>query len=109
MKILLFGGTGRTGKEIITEANKSGLQIVTIATDPKILQDFQVEVIQGTPYDYETVEKAISGCQAVINTLNVSRTSDNPWAKLRAPKDLISRTATNAINAMEKEIWKRNK
>ena len=43
----------------------------------------------------------MSGCEAVINTLNVSRKSDNPWSSLRAPKDMISKSALNTIKAME--------
>ena len=55
----------------------------------------------------ETVEKAINGCDAVINTLNVSRKSDNPWAPLAAPKDMISKSASNVLKAMEKVGIKR--
>jgi len=43
----------------------------------------------------------------VINTLNVSRKTDNFWAPLRAPQDLISTSAAHAIQAMEKTGVKR--
>jgi uncharacterized protein YbjT (DUF2867 family) len=102
MKILLLGATGRTGKLVIEEALKKGHRISAIARDPEKLKDYQVEITMGTPYDPATVEKALEGCEAVINTLNVSRKSDNPWAGLAAPKDMISRSAENAVNAMEK-------
>lgn len=107
MKILLLGATGRTGRHVIEEALKRGHEISAIARDPENLKDFNVDITQGTPYNYETVEKAINGCDAVINTLNVSRKSDNPWAPLRSPKDLISKSASNAIEAMEKQDIKR--
>ncbi|MBN1186929.1 MAG: SDR family oxidoreductase [Bacteroidales bacterium] len=107
MKILLLGATGRTGNQIIEEAVKRGHKISAIARDPGKLKDYKIDVTQGTPYDYETVEKAIAGCDAVINTLNVSRKSDNPWAPLRAPVDMISRSASNAVKAMEKAGIKR--
>jgi putative NADH-flavin reductase len=107
MKILLLGATGRTGKLIIAEAVKRGHKISAIARDPAKLKDFDIEITRGTPYDYDTVEKAITGCEAVINTLNVSRKSDNPWAPLIAPKDMISKSASNAIKAMEKNGIKR--
>ena len=102
MKILLLGATGRTGKLIIEEAIKRGHGISAIARNPEKLKDYKVEITQGTPYDYETVEKAIKGCDAVITTLNVSRKSDNPWASLAAPKDMISKSASNALKAMDK-------
>lgn len=107
MKILLLGATGRTGKFVIEEALKRGHQISAIARDPEKLKDYPIEITQGTPYDYATVEKAITACDAVINTLNISRKSDNPWAPLAAPEDLISKAASNTITAMEKAGVKR--
>lgn len=102
MKILLLGSTGRTGKLVIEEAIRRGHKISAIARNPEILKDYQIDITQGTPYDPETVEKAITGCEAVINTLNISRKSDNPWAGLASPKDLISKSATNVISAMKR-------
>lgn len=107
MKILVLGATGRTGKCIIAEASRRGHQVSAIARDPQKLADFPVEITIGTPYDYETVEKAIKGCEAVINTINVSRKTENFWAPLRAPQDLISTSAAHAIQAMEKTGVKR--
>ena len=102
MKILLLGATGRTGKLVIEEAIRRGHKISAIARSPEKLKDYQIDITKGTPYDFETVEKALSGCEAVINTLNISRKSDNPWAVLVSPKDLISKSATNAVTAMTK-------
>jgi len=107
MKILLLGATGRTGKLVIEEAIRRGHKISAIARDLEKLKDYQIDITQGTPYDYNTVEKAFSGCEAVINTLNISRKTENPWSRLTAPKDLISRSATNAISAMERAGIKR--
>lgn len=107
MKILLLGATGRTGKLVIEEAIRRGHQISAIARDPEKLKDYQIDITQGTPYDFDTVEKALSGCDAIINTLNISRKSDNPWAVLVSPKDLISKSATNAVSAMKKPGIKR--
>lgn len=103
MKILVLGATGRTGKLVVEEALKRGHSVSAIARDPEKLNAFKIEITEGTPYDYDTVVKAIAGCHAVINTLNVSRSSDNPWAKLAAPTDMISKAAVNALTAMEKE------
>jgi uncharacterized protein YbjT (DUF2867 family) len=107
MRILLLGATGRTGKCIIEEAIKKKHQITAIARDPEKLKGHEIDIVQGTPYDYATVEKAMEGCEAVINVLNVSRKSDNPWAPLAAPKDMISRSASNAVKAMGKYGVKR--
>lgn len=114
MRILVLGATGRTGQLIIREAVKRGHQVFAIARDPAKLAELgidsdsdRIRVTQGTPYDYETVEEAMVGCDAVINTLNVSRKSDNPWASLRSPVDMISKSAANALKAMNKHGVKR--
>ncbi|WDF77092.1 NAD(P)H-binding protein [Mucilaginibacter sp. KACC 22773] len=107
MKILLLGATGKTGKLVIEEALKRGHDIVAIARVPGKLIGYNIKIIQGTPYEFEIVEKAISGCDAVINLLDVSRNSPNPWSRLISPKDLISHSAGNAIKAMEERGIKR--
>ena len=107
MKILLFGATGRTGRIILQKALKDGHEVTAIVRDPSKINGTKANIVQGSPYDKKTVQKAMAGCDAVINTLNISRTSDSPWAKLRSPKDLISRTAQNAIDAMKENNTKR--
>lgn len=107
MKILVLGATGRTGIQIVQEALKRGHTVSAIARNPEKLKNFKIDITEGSPYDLKTMEKAIYGCDAVINTLNVSRKSDNPWASLAAPKDLISKSASNALIAMEKRGLKR--
>ena len=101
MKILLLGATGRTGIRIVEEAARRGDEISAIARDPGKLSEYQIDITRGTPYEEETVETVIAGCDAVINVLNISRKSDNPWASLRSPRDLISQSAHNALTAME--------
>ena len=107
MKILLFGATGRTGKIILKKAQADGHEITAIVRDSSKLKGLNVNIIQGTPYDKETVKKAINNCDVVISTLNVSRISDSPWAKLRSPKDMISHSIQNALEAMQENSSKR--
>ena len=107
MKILLIGAIGRTGGIILKKAIADKHEVTAIVRDPSKIQDVNVNIIQGTPYDINTVKNAIKNCDAVISTLNVSRMSDNPWAKLRAPKDLISKSILNAVEAMKENNVKR--
>ena len=107
MKILLFGATGRTGKIILQKALNDGHEVTAIVRDPSKLEGINVNIIKGTPYDKEIVKKAISNCDVVISTLNVSRESDSPWAKLRSPKDMISRSIQNALEEMQENGAKR--
>ena len=107
MRILLFGATGRTGKLILQKALKDGHEVTAIVRDPSKLNDSNAKIIQGTPYDKETVKRAMNNCDFVISTLNVSRVSDNPWAKLRSPKDMISRSIQNALEVMKENEVRR--
>ena len=107
MRILLFGATGRTGKLILQKALKDGHEVTAIVRDPAKLDGLNAKIIQGSPYDKETVNKAIVNCDVVISTLNVSRVTDSPWAKLRAPKDMISRSIQNALDTMKENNTKR--
>jgi putative NADH-flavin reductase len=107
MKILLFGATGRTGKLILQKALKDGHEVTVIVRDPSKLDGLNANTIQGTPYYKETVKKAMRNCDVVISTLNVSRVSDNPWSKLRSPKNMISRSIQNALEVMQENGVKR--
>lgn len=100
MKILVLGITGRTGKLIASEALKRGHEVVGIARNLTFVEKNGVTLFQGSPMDETIIFEAIKGCDAVVSTLNISRTSDNPWAKLRAPKDLMSISITNVLKAM---------
>ena len=107
MNILLFGGTGRTGKIILQKALNDGHNVTTIARNPESLDGLEARIIKGTPYDLENVKQAVCDCDVVISTLNVSRVSDSPWAKLRSPKDMISHSIHNALQVMPEHGIKR--
>lgn len=107
LKIVVLGATGRTGKLVIEKAISRGHEVIAIARDAVKLSGYNVRIVHGTPYDYATVERAVTGCDAVINLLDVSRKTGSPWAKLTAPKDLISKSASNAVKAMERQGVKR--
>ncbi len=107
MKLLILGATGRTGTLVLQKALNENHEVTALVRDPQKLQGTNATLVQGTPYDYKAVENAMVGCDAVICTLNVSRMSDSPWAKLRSPKDLISKSINNALQAMQKHDVKR--
>ena len=100
MKILVLGATGRTGRLILEKAVNDNHEVTAIVRDPSKINRTGSKIIQGTPYDADTVSAAMDNCEALICTLNVSRVSDNPWARLSAPKDMISRSIQNSLEAM---------
>ena len=103
MKILLLGATGRTGKLVLKFAKENGNEINCLVRAPgKIENDKSVQIFQGNAFNTQDLEKAIMGCGAIISTLNISRNSDFPWAKLRTPKTYLSDVMANVIPLAKK-------
>lgn len=109
MNILLLGATGRTGKLVLEELLKSGYGVHALVRNGRKVstQSEQLTVLEGDTRDPDTLVKAISGCEGLISVLNVSRTSDFPWAKLRAPERLLSDTMKNILNIASPERLKK--
>jgi putative NADH-flavin reductase len=107
MKLLILGITGRTGQLVASEAIKRGHRVSGIARDPSKVLVKEAEVVKGTPYDLETVRKAMIGCDAVVSTLNVFPPSDGLFGKIKSPLDTMSVSIGNTIKAMKENNLKR--
>jgi putative NADH-flavin reductase len=76
-KIGIFGGSQGVGKECIKQALREGHKIITLARDPKKLDDLSIynsinenlKIIQGDVFDQSKVDLVISQCDIVINSL----------------------------------------
>lgn len=98
MKILVLGATGRTGKFLVEYALKKGYHVNCLVRDSSRIQSVpDLTIFQGNPINKEDLSKAIKGCSAVVSALNISRTSDFPWAKLRTPNTYLSDVITNIL------------
>jgi putative NADH-flavin reductase len=107
MKILLFGITGRTGSLIAAEAIKRGYKVVGIARDTNKVNIKDVEIVEGTPYEFDTVRKAMIDCNAVIIALSMLPRSGGLFGKVKTPLNLMSVSTANAIKAMKEKDIKR--
>ena len=109
MKILILGATGRTGKYLLNEALARGYDVSVLVRDTSKMsvQSEELTVFEGTPTDKDSLKKAAQDCEAILSALNISRTSDFPWAKLRTPTDFLSQTMRNIIEVSRKEQVKR--
>ena len=99
MKLLLLGATGRTGRYVLSEALKRGHTVHALVRDKAKLgaASDQLKLFEGSPLEQEALQQAMQGCDTVISTLNISRKSDFPWAKLVSPKDLLSRAMLHIV------------
>ena len=103
MKILLLGSTGRTGKYVVDEALQRGYELNCLVRDAQKINTVQerLKVFEGSPEKLSDLEQAMKNCEAIINVLNISRTSDFPWAKLRTSPTFLSGVMKNVIELAE--------
>lgn len=71
MKIALFGGTGRVGRAFLEHALNEGHNVQMLVRDPSKIEniDKHAEIIKGNARDFQSIEKTVSGCDAVISCL----------------------------------------
>ncbi len=107
MNILILGATGRTGWHIAQYAVANEHKVISIIRDQAKATIPGVRFIEGSSFDYDLLNKTLTGIDAVIVALNISRKSDNPFAKITSPLTLISDTIMNLVPAMESNGVKR--
>jgi putative NADH-flavin reductase len=74
MKIIVFGSTGGTGRELVKQALDSGLEVTAFARTPAKLDDIlhnNLKTIEGDILDQDAVNAAIQGHDAVFCTIGV--------------------------------------
>jgi putative NADH-flavin reductase len=71
MKILVFGASGRTGKELVKQGLGRGHEVTAFVRTPSKLQivDADLTVAQGDVVDRGAVEAAVRGSEAVVCAL----------------------------------------
>ncbi|MFI0451089.1 NAD(P)-dependent oxidoreductase [Actinomadura sp. 6N118] len=95
MKILVFGATGGTGRRVVEQALDRGHEVTAFVRDPAKLgvEHEQLRVAQGDVMDYEAIERAVQGQDAVVCVLG---------APARKTGTVRSEGTQNIIRAMEK-------
>jgi putative NADH-flavin reductase len=75
MKLLIFGSTGGTGRELVEQALDQGHSVSAFARDPAKIQDLQhqsLKVVSGDVLDSAAVEGAVSGQEAILSTIGAA-------------------------------------
>ena len=75
MKIIVFGASGGTGKEILKQALAAGYTVTAFVRNPAKIEMIHpnLSIFQGDAQNADEVEKAISGHEAVISALGPTR------------------------------------
>lgn len=71
MKLAVFGGSGRAGRQLVTQALVRGHEVTALARDAQRLAQFGewIEVIEGDVQDAAAVARVVAGADAVISVL----------------------------------------
>lgn len=94
-RVLIIGGTGGTGHQLVKLALERGYVVTVLVRDPSRLdiQHPRLTVIQGDVLDEEAVEAAIRGQDAVLSALGHKR--------YFYPTRILSEGTRNIVRAME--------
>ena len=100
MKLIIFGSTGGTGRQVVTQALEQGHDVTAFARSPERLDQKheKLQVIKGNVLDFASLERAIQGQDVVLCTLGLP-----PMDK----SNLRANGTKNIIRAMEKTGVKR--
>ena len=73
MKLLIFGATGGTGRQLVEQALAQGHLVTAFVRNPSKLgiAHQNLRVVQGDVLRYDTVEPAVCGQDAVLSALGV--------------------------------------
>ncbi len=94
-RILIVGGTGGTGRELIAEALVRGYRVTAIVREPTKLkiEHPDLTVLAGDVLDAPSVEAAMQGQEAVVSALGHKR--------FFYPTHILSQGTRNILQAME--------
>lgn len=101
MKILLIGGTGKTGKQILKQGLEGGHQITSIVRNPKNIKisNPNLTVVKGNVLDPSSLAQSFQGHQVVISALG--------HKKFFIKTTILSRGTGNIIRAMQQHQIRR--
>jgi putative NADH-flavin reductase len=96
MKLLIIGGTGGTGKELIKQALEQGHHLTTLVRnlDHIKISHPNLNVVMGNVLDFNKVQEVVKGQDAVLSALG--------HKKFFIKTSILSRGTKNIIEAMQK-------
>lgn len=97
MRVVVIGGTGRTGRLVAERAAARGCEVVVFGRTAS-----GSGAVAGDATDPRAVLRAVEGAHAVVVALSIPRASASPWARVVGPPDLHSRSAAAVIDAMSR-------
>lgn len=104
MRLLVIGGTGRTGRRIVEAALAEGWVPVVLGRSATVdTVPAGAEAFAGNVVDPGVLDEALTGVEAVVTALSIPRTSRSPFAPLAGAPDLHSRSIRLLCDAMARQ------
>jgi putative NADH-flavin reductase len=96
MKLLIIGGTGGTGKELIKQALEQGHHLTALVRNPDHIKipHPNLNVVRGNVLDLDKVQEVVKGQDAVLSALGHKR--------FFIKTTILSRGTKNIVEAMQK-------
>lgn len=91
MKLIIFGATGGTGRQLVAQALEQGHDVTAFVRNPAKLDQKheKLTMIQGDALSYASVERAIQGQDAVLCALGMPNIRDKSNLRTHATKNII--------------------
>lgn len=102
MKLIVFGASGATGRQIVSRAIAAG-HTVTAFVRTSLSVD-GTTCISGDVLDGDSVMRAVAGHDAIVSALGHRRESKWPYSRLLSPPDLLQRATRNLLAAARAHI-----
>lgn len=95
MRVLVFGATGGTGRQLVRQALRRGHAVIAFARRPDAVpdRDARLTIVQGDVLDPRAVDQAVAGADAVLSALGTP-----PWS----PGRVLSGGTQNIVVAMQR-------
>ena len=99
MKLVIFGATGRLGKNIVKQALENGHKVTAFVRNRSKIEESNqnLELFEGDVMDPESVKNAIQGQDAVISALGDGRKGKIRAAGTRAIVEAMAKTDTRRL------------
>jgi uncharacterized protein YbjT (DUF2867 family) len=103
-RVLIIGGSGRTGKLVIDELLSRGHRVTALVRRPESLEaKSNLKTVTGTPMQIADVRNAFAASKpkVVIVTLSAPRAGDSPFAANISPPRLMADSNANVVAVMK--------
>jgi uncharacterized protein YbjT (DUF2867 family) len=107
MKILVIGGTGHVGSEVVKELKKRDAEVRVLVRKPDVKSLPGVEMVVGDLLDPVSIEKALQGVDKLylLNAVTPDELTQGLIAYDLAKKRKLSHVVYHSVSSMQGTTW----